>query len=925
MRWLVLILASAASAGYSQQLPAGVLKKATVGGITEYAFPNGLRVVLYPDPANPKVTVNITYLVGSRHEGYGESGMAHLLEHLLFIETTNGREIKKEITSRGAQWNGTTWYDRTNYYETVPAGDENLRWALGLEADRMVNAKMEKRILDTEMTVVRNEFERGENNPGRVLEERVLSTAYLWHNYGKSTIGSRQDIERVPIERLATFYRKYYRPDNAVLAVSGQIDEAKTLAMVNETLARIPKPSAKLEEPYTVEPVQDGERFVELRRVGNNQELMIAYHGPAAAHPDAAALSVLSGVLGGGGRFAGSGQGRLSKALVDNKKAISASMAFQALHDPGYIMVSAGLNKEQSLDEARRIIYETIESVVKEPPGQDELDRSKNRRLRMMENRMLDAQQVGLGLTTPISQGDWRLWFLELEQTKKVTVDDLVRVAKAYFKPSNRTVGVFIPSEMPDRTVVPETPDLESLLKDLKSEKLVSQGEAFEPTPANIEGRLIRAKLSNGLRMVVLPRKTAGDNIMAALDLRFGDEISLSGKNAAAQMVASLLMRGTRSKTRQQLQDAIDKLNARISVGGGAGGGRGPAGGFASISSIGASVEAKKENFYSALRLAVEILREPAFPESEFDQIRRQRLAALDSMRTEPGALASIVLARRMSPFADGHPLYSRTLEEQAEEWRKLTLGDVKKYYSEFYGASTGELAVLGPVDTAELSKIAGDLFGAWNSLTKFTRIVAPYKPVDGFNEKLETPDKENAQFEVAMRLRVNDESPEYPALLLANYMFGGTISSRMPNRIRNMEGLSYGASSRIGIPSYGESASFAATISSNPANTPKVEASFTDEIRKSLKEGFTQAELDAAKKAYLDLLKVSRSQDGSLLRLIATREERGRTMKWDEDMEAKLKAVTRDQVNAAWRKHIDPAKLVIVKAGDFRKAGVLQ
>src|SRR5579864_9056468 len=235
---------------FAQSLPPGVAAKASMGGITEYDFPNGLKVLLYPDPASPKVTINVTYLVGSRHEGYGETGMAHLLEHMDFIETTNGRQIKNEIVSKGANWNGTTSFDRTNYYETVTATDENLKWALGLEADRMIKVKFTKQILDTEMTVVRNEFERGENNPGSVLRERVEATAFLWHNYGKSTIGSKEDIEKVPVARLEAFYHKYYRPDNAVLVVTGRLDEAKTLAFVADTFGQIARPSQALDQTY---------------------------------------------------------------------------------------------------------------------------------------------------------------------------------------------------------------------------------------------------------------------------------------------------------------------------------------------------------------------------------------------------------------------------------------------------------------------------------------------------------------------------------------------------------------------------------------------------------------------------------------------------------------------------------------------------
>src|SRR6516164_8731640 len=314
----ILLIASTLSA---QTLPQGVRKGVSMAGITEYTFPNGLRVLLLPDSGTSTVTVNIVYLVGSRHEGYGESGMAHLLEHLNFITSTHNRNIKKELEDHGARWNGTTDYDRTNYFETVNASDENLHWALDLEAERMVNMRMEKALLDTEMTVVRNEFERGENNVREVLDERVWSTAYLWHNYGKSVIGSRADIERVPIERLAAFKTKYYQPDNAVLVVAGQIDPSKTLGMIADTLGAIPRPTRKLDDTYTVEPSQDGERTVELRRVGKGKNLIIAFHGPAMAHPDAASLEVMSGILAGRG-----GTGRLDRALIDTKKALSVRM-----------------------------------------------------------------------------------------------------------------------------------------------------------------------------------------------------------------------------------------------------------------------------------------------------------------------------------------------------------------------------------------------------------------------------------------------------------------------------------------------------------------------------------------------------------------------------------------------------------------------
>src|SRR5215471_4454428 len=566
----------------AQTLPAGVVKGPSMGGITQYDFPNGLRVLLYPDAAEPKITFNVTYLVGSRHEGYGETGMAHLLEHMDFIETTNGRKIKNEITAHASNWNGTTNDDRTNYYETIPSTDDNLQWALGLEADRMVNVKFTKEILDTEMTVVRNEFERGENNPASILRERVASTAYLWHNYGKSTIGSKEDLERVPVNRLEAFYKKFYQPDNAVLTITGRIDDAKTLQAVAETLGKIPRPARVLDQTYTVEPPQDGERFVALRRVGQGQNVIVAYHAVSASHPDAAALQVLSGIMSGGGggrggRGGGGGQeGRLAKALVDTKLAESASMGFQLLYDPGLVSVSASLNQDQSLDKARDAIYKTIDDVIANPPTAAEVDRVVTQLMRGLENNLSNPQAIATGaLNTAIAQGDWRLMFLQHDRLDGVTAADVVRVAKTYFKPSNRTVGYYIPDAAPDRTVITAAPDLKETLKTYKSTVTVTRAETFDATIPNIEGRVVRSKLANGMKVDVLPKKTANNIVSASIDLRFGDAATLSGQREPASFAGGLLMAGTKTHTRQQIQDELRKLNAQVTVNGGGGGGFG--------------------------------------------------------------------------------------------------------------------------------------------------------------------------------------------------------------------------------------------------------------------------------------------------------------------------------------------------------------
>jgi zinc protease len=908
---LLLILAAAALSTFSQTLPQGVEKKATVGGITEYDYPNGLRVLLFPDSSSPKVTVNMTYLVGSRFEGYGETGMAHLLEHMNFILTTNGRSIKKELTDHGAQWNGTTDYDRTNYFETVNASDDNLKWALGLEADRMVNMRIEKALLDTEMTVVRNEFERGENNPQQILEERVVATAYLWHNYGKSVIGSRADIEKVPIDKLAAFYRKYYQPDNAVLVIAGQFDQSKALAYVAETCGAIPRPTRKLDEPYTVEPAQDGERFVALRRVGENPDIAIAWHAPALSQPDSAALEVLDGVLAGGGR---GGTGRLYNALVDNKKALSVRMSYEELHDPGFVLVAASLSKDQSLDEARKTILDTVAGVASEPPTKEEVEKEKTRILHSMELRMSNSQQAALGLSEMIASGDWRLFFLNYDQIKSVTPEDVVRVAKLYFKESNRTVGEFIPTPAPDRTEVPASSDLAAVFKDYKTGMTVSQGEAFNPAPANIEKHLTRLKLADGLKVAMVPKTSRGGTVSAVLEIEFGDATALAGKNAIGSMTGALLMRGTKNRTRQQIQDEMVKLDAQINV-------------FGDVSQASATVQTTEANLIPALHLVAEMLREPSFPDSEFESAKKQRVAGLENRRTEPAALAPLTLERALNPYPKNDVRYVGNIDEQIEDAGKVTLDDVKKFHAQYYGASHGELVIVGQFDPAALSKTAAELFGNWTSPAPYQRITENFEKTAPVNLKIETPDKQNATFAAALRLPMSDTDPDYPAMVLANYMFGGSITARAPDRIRNREGLSYGVNSNFVAPApiEGNAARFGGSAISNPKNSPKVEASFRDELAKTLAGGFTADEVAAAKKAIRDARTMGRTQDQSLLRLIATREDAERTLAWDEQMDAKLDALTVEQVNAAFRRHVDASTLSIVKAGDFKAADVYQ
>src|SRR5688572_24245175 len=518
-------------------VPAPVLAQpervTSVEGITEYRLANGLRVLLFPDPSKQTITVNITYLVGSRHENYGETGMAHLLEHMVFKGSPRHTDIPAELSAHGARPNGTTSWDRTNYFETFAATDENLRWALDLESDRMVNSFIAQKDLDSEMTVVRNEFEMGENNPIQVLFKRLLAVAYDWHNYGNTPIGARSDIEGVPIGNLQAFYRQYYQPDNAVLLVAGKIDEPATLKLVNEYFGPIPRPSRVLPSLHTIEPTQDGERQVVLRRAGDVQWAAVAYHTPPGAHEDMAALQVLNEVLGN------APAGRLHKSLVETGKAAAVFQASLQIREPGMTGYIAQVREGQALDPVLAQLIDIAEKPSAKPIADDEVERARTQLLKQIELALNDSEQVGLWLSDWSGMGDWRLVFLHRDRLKAVKTADVQRVWNTYIKSSNRTAGLFYPTKTPERAEIPVTPDVAALVKDYKGEQARDVGETFDATPANIEARLKRSTLPGGLQLALLPKKTRGGSVRVALSLRFGDQRSLQGLGAAPTMTTA--------------------------------------------------------------------------------------------------------------------------------------------------------------------------------------------------------------------------------------------------------------------------------------------------------------------------------------------------------------------------------------------------
>ncbi|MEP7102432.1 MAG: pitrilysin family protein [Burkholderiales bacterium] len=892
-------LAFVAAPAFSQTLPGGMRAVTSVEGADEYRLPNGLQLLLIADDSKPTTTVNLTYRVGSRHENYGETGMAHLLEHMLFKGTPKHPKAWAEFEKRGLQANGSTWFDRTNYTAKFAANDDNLQWYIGWLSDSMINSYVARKDLDTEMTVVRNEMERGENNPSRILLQRTMALMYDWHNYGHSTIGAREDVENVDIPRLQAFYHLYYQPDNATLTIAGKFDPARVLKWVADSFGAIPKPTRQLPVLYTLDPVQDGERSVTLSRVGGTPLIQAGYHVPAGPASDYAAVELLTVILGD------TPSGRLYKRLTQKQLASGVGSYSFALSDPGAMFVDAQVAPGQDVDKARAELLATVESIAREPITADELARAKLKWLKDWEQSFTDPEAVGFAMSESISQGDWRLFFLTRDRVRDAKLADVQRVAEQYLLPSNRTLGTYLPNDKPVRAPVLARVDLAQAMKDFKPQAAAAKVEAFEATPANIDART-QTFAVGGVKGALLPKGTRGNAVTAVLMLQFGDEKSLFGQNATAQAVASLLDKGTKTLSRQQVQDKLDALKTELSVAGSPG-------------RVTITLQSRREQLPAAIELVGDLLRNPAFPPDTLDEFKRAVQTGIAQQRKDPGPLARNTLERLGNPYPRGDVRYKPSFDELAEDYRGLTIERVRDFHMRFYGAASGEFAAVGDMDAAKVKAALQTALAGWGPGAPFTRVPQPLVSVKPEQLMIATPDKPNANLLVRLPVPLNDTDADYPALSMANFLLGGGGNSRLWKRIREGEGLSYGVYSQMDWNNVDRNSTWQTTAIFAPQNRAKVETAFREELARALKDGFTAQELAEGKASLLNFRQLGRSQDATVAGTLANNLYLGRTFALAAQVDAAIGQLTLEQVNAALRKYVTPEKFVAAYAGDFK------
>lgn len=857
-------------------------------GIQEYVLANGLKVLLVENHAAPVVSTLIVYRVGSRNEAVGYTGSTHFLEHMLFKGTptfnkTRGTQIAQSLQAQGARFNATTWLDRTNYFETLPA--DQLELALRIEADRMRNSFVADADRKSEMTVVRNELERGENNPDRVMWQQLFSHAFQAHPYHHPTIGWRSDVEGVPTARLKKFYEDFYYPNNATLILVGDFQSTQALELVNRHFGPLEPSKEPIPEVYTVEPPQQGERRFTIQRPGPLGIVNMGFRVPPLAHADSYALDLLNALLSKGVTS------RLYQALVEKQLAVSSSSSNVQLRDPGLFVLSAKLASGISHEKAEKALWQVIETLQKQPPTVAELDKVKAQ----IRAESIFSRHGTLELASDLGEyeamADWRYMVTYLDRIAQVTPADIQRVAKTYFQPQNRTVGWFVPQAAQEVNVNQ---------RDTQYQQVSEEGSS---TQVNRQSSTPVQRFPLGAGQLIIQENHLDQTVAIHGTILAGSIHDPAGKHGLALLTADMLDQGTRRRNKLTLARQLESMGSQLSF-------------SADLERVQITGRCLAENLPATLELLFEMLQQPAFPAEELAKLKKQTMDRLRQQLDNTDALARDLLYTTLYPA--GHP-HAVSLEQQLAEIEKLTPADVQQFYQAHYGSNQMVLTVVGDVKTEQVVQQAQAAVKGWKS-DNLTLIAVPEVPSQTQGRRVIKTLKEKANVSIALGIQTDLRlgTADYFPAMLANHALGqSSLSSRLGLRVRDELGLTYGIFSYF--PDPGRTAGpWVVGVTTNPANVDKTLDATKEVVRKYLQEGISPRELELAKSSMIGSYLVGLSTNPDLAERLTDIAFYGLGDNYITERRNKIQAVTLEQVNAAIRKYFDPDRLSTVIVGNY-------
>ena len=875
--------------------------------VIEHQLPNGLKILTKEVHAAPVVSTYIWYKVGARNERLGITGVSHWVEHMLFKGTQKFPKdaLKRVIEGNGGRWNGFTGTDYTAYYETLPA--DKVSVALALESDRMQNSIFDPGEVESERTVILSEREGAENSPQFVLWEEVQATAYKAHPYQWGIIGWVADLQSMTRDDLYNHYRKNYVPNNATLVVVGDFDTSNLMKQVEEYFT--PLASGELiGEPRTTEPEQRGERRVTVRKEGNIAYVAIAYHIPAAGHPDLYPMEVLSTIMSSGKTS------RLYRAVVDKQLATSAYFDDGFSKDAGLAWafaeacadVPAGVLEEALLEQFHRVQND----LVTEAELEKAINQTAARFIFSLDSVSDQASQIGY-YETLLS---YKYLDTRLEMIQSVTREQIRDVAQKYLTEDNRTVGHFQPIAPGNgggfhgvAQAVGSQPRF--FLKPERDEKPSEIRISGEEGPASSEAESLpvsRHVFDNGLTLLV-QENHFNETIAIGGRLKAGSIYDLPESYGCSDFVAHMLTKGTTSRTWEQIADATESVGAGLSV-------------WGSSETVSVHGRLLSKDFDRVLDVLNDILRQPTFPKEEIEKHRFQVYSWFKSWEDDTGRVADELLREMI--YSPEHPYHHRPqgTEESVAGIQRQTLVD---FHARYYRPEAFILAVVGNVQTQEVIEKVAAMMGDWRASVEDIAFAVPDV---GYSEKQvavkSMMDKSQVDIELGHK-GIARSSPDFYSFNLMNSILGGSAGiARLFGRVRDEQGLAYSVWSSFS-PAIGEGP-FHASAGVNPENVDRAISSILHEIELIKSEGITEQELADAQNLVVGNFALTLETNKGIATMLVFSELHGLGLDYPQRVESIYRKLTREQVNAVARKYLHPDKCCIAIAGPYQQPELL-
>ena len=867
---------------------------AQAAGFSSYVLPNGFKIILLPFASAANARVELVVKTGSKLEGYGETGMAHLLEHMLFKSAGQRADLKSELTALGANWNGTTSVDRTNYFETLAAEPAKVDAAIRIEADRFIRASFTKEHLASEMSVVRNELERGDSDPGSLVMRALQRQSYFWHGYSRPTIGARSDIEDAPFSALQAFHRKHYRPDNAALIVSGNFDAQRVLALASRLFVEARNPPSPKIASWTREETRATTNRSEIVLPAGKTIVASAWKLPGLGERQTYALDL------GVAAICDEDWGSLRKDLVlERKVAVSVSCGTQIHRDYGLLIATASAGPQADAEALSQALREHVEAAATKGVTAPQLERARLAELNAYERIENSHEQLASLISQAEVAGDWRLYFWQRDMVRAVDLAEVNDALRRWAVSVNRSDvllrhadGVAAP-QLPTKLA----PDVAALVAGKDWPAIATNADAL-PDSANALARATTTISLDGqrARAALISRRTQGDRAWLALANDYGNEASLSGRSTVCGFADQLLAYGGAGLDRDQLAAKLDALQARWSLG---------------LSGI--AIEAPRRNIDATLDLLLGVWAAPALPEGEFNRLKAAAIARLEASLKDPAQVAANLASLRFDNYPPGHPLQPRSLDQLLAEARAATFQEASACVADFAGLAQVRLALVGAFSPADVQAI-------WQRVDRLPRAKIAYQrirdlpapaSVDTAAILVAMPEKPNALVAGSTLLAITDHDDDFPALRIAVKVLGGDADSRIWTRLREREGLAYGAGASLSGNSFEPRSRLALQASAASDKADAALAGLQQELARALKDGFTPAEVERAKRAWLQERKTSLRDERSYTASLAQGLYSGRDYAWLARYDAAIARVDAAQATRALRKYLADAPLV--------------